>query len=43
MTAGPPTTSTFEFFRARIRTLRDIRIVGTPDEVAPPTVSLLFA
>jgi putative cell wall-binding protein len=43
MTAGPPTTSTYDFFRDRIRTLRDIRIVGTSDEVTPPTVSLLFA
>jgi lactocepin len=42
MTAGPPTTSTYDYFRGRIRTLRDIRIVGTSDEVTPPTVSLLF-
>jgi hypothetical protein len=43
MTAAPPTGSTYSYFRERLRSLRDVRIVGTDDEVTPSAVSLLFS
>jgi putative cell wall-binding protein len=43
LTAAPPTSGTYGYFRGHLRGLHDVRVVGTSDEVTPPTVALLLS
>jgi putative cell wall-binding protein len=43
LTSAPSTAATYGYVRDRLRSLRDVRIVGTTAEVTPSTVALLLS